>query len=129
VALELSLSLLRGIVDALLMTKYVRTSICLQHIRWPSNWIIADRGLRHREDMLICFLPAFYKCTSLKKLHMVLPPQGGQSSQAFENMVAHAQSLQSLSNIYPNGILEEWAVGAASENTILREFTLKAMSA
>jgi hypothetical protein len=74
------------------MAKYIRTSKRLQHISWY-------RYEMTREEMLCCFLPAIQGSTSLKELCMKLPPNGGPSSLAFENMLAHTHSLESLSLI------------------------------
>jgi Ran GTPase-activating protein (RanGAP) involved in mRNA processing and transport len=101
------------------MAKYVRTSKHLQRIR--CNGLACD-------DRLCCFLPALQESTSLKELHMVLPLVGGPSSLALENMLAHTQSLRSLTLICPAGQLEDIAVAAArsglKNNTTLRELTL-----
>jgi hypothetical protein len=79
--------------------------------------------------MLCCFLPAFQESTSLRELHLELPYRGGPSNLAFEDMLTHTQTLRSLSLSCPNGILEDWAVAAASSglknNTTLRELTLE----
>jgi hypothetical protein len=37
----------------------MRTSKCLQRIRLNLDWMIDDRVLQRREEMLSCFLPAF----------------------------------------------------------------------
>jgi hypothetical protein len=107
------------------MAKYVRTSKHLQHICcYP-----ADQGMRHYEELLCCFLPAFQESTSLTELHMVLPLRGGPSNLAFENMLEYAQPLQSLRLVCQSSLLEECAVAAASsglkKNITLRELTLE----
>jgi hypothetical protein len=59
------------------MAKYVRTSKRLQRFRVPRNYgVITDRELRHREEMLCCFLPAIQESTSLKELHIYDPGVG-----------------------------------------------------
>jgi hypothetical protein len=64
------------------IAKYVRTSTRLQRIRWNGDWdsVIDDRDLvlRHREEMFSCLLPAIQESTSLKELHMELPPRVGR---------------------------------------------------
>jgi hypothetical protein len=64
------------------MAKYIRTSKRLQRIHWQKYEMT-------REEMLCIFLPAIQESTSLKELHMILPPLAGLSSLAFENMLTH----------------------------------------
>jgi Ran GTPase-activating protein (RanGAP) involved in mRNA processing and transport len=103
------------------MANYVRTSKRLQRIHWNGE-------LWQREDMFCCFLTAIQESSSLKELHMVLPPRGGPSSLALENMLTRTQSLRSLALISRAGRLEDKFVAAASSglkrNTTLRELTL-----
>jgi Ran GTPase-activating protein (RanGAP) involved in mRNA processing and transport len=113
------------------IAKYVRTSKRLQRIRWPRNLIEDHREsvLRHREEMLCCFMPAFQESASLKELDMELPLVGGSSDLSLDNMLTHAQSLRSLTLICPVGVLgEDVAVAAArsglENNTTLRDLTL-----
>jgi Ran GTPase-activating protein (RanGAP) involved in mRNA processing and transport len=108
--------------SAATMAKYVRTSKHLQRIRILWN----GQGC---EEILCCFLPAIQESMSLKELHMELRLVNGPSNVAFENMLAHTQSLQSLSLRCPDGLLvEETAVAAArsglKNNITLRELTL-----
>jgi Ran GTPase-activating protein 1 len=108
------------------MAEYIRTSKCLQRIRWDVAWDADDNC----EEMFCIFLPAFQESTSLKELQIDLPPIGGPSSLAFEQMLTHTQSLRSLTLIYPRGLLvEEIAMAAAQsglkKNTTLRELTLE----
>jgi Ran GTPase-activating protein (RanGAP) involved in mRNA processing and transport len=111
------------------MAKYVRTSKCLQRIRWPRNAVTDYQEFQQREEMLCCFLPAFQESTWLKELHMELPFRGGLSNRALESMLTHTQSLRSLRLICPIGQLEDIAVAAArsglQNNTTLRELTLE----
>jgi hypothetical protein len=58
--------------------------------------MIGDRVMQQHEEMLCCFLPALQECMSLKELHINFPRVGGSSNLAFENMLTHTQSLQSL---------------------------------
>jgi hypothetical protein len=108
------------------MAKYLRTSKCLQRLHWNGE-IHAE--LRHWEEILCCFLPAIQESTSLKELHITFPVTGGPSHLALENMLTHTQSLQSLSLVYPTGLLEDIAVAAARsglrKNTTLRELKLE----
>jgi Ran GTPase-activating protein (RanGAP) involved in mRNA processing and transport len=118
------------------MAEYVRTSKRLQRIDWTLNWMRNDSNLQHYnsdkmehcEEMVCCFLPAFQESMSLKELHMELPIRCGESNQAFENMLTHTQSLQTLSLSCPSG-LGDIAVAAAGSglknNTTLRDLTLK----
>jgi hypothetical protein len=103
------------------MAKYIRTSKRLQRIHWQKYEMT-------REEVLCIFLPAIQESTSLKELHMILPPLAGLSSLAFENMLTHTQSLHSRSLTCPDGLLEDMAVAAAQcglkKNTSLRDFTL-----
>jgi hypothetical protein len=46
------------------MAKYVRTSKCLQRLRF---WIRDHRTLKQREESLCCFLHAIQESTSLKE--------------------------------------------------------------
>jgi Ran GTPase-activating protein (RanGAP) involved in mRNA processing and transport len=115
------------------MAEYLRTSKRLQRIDWNLNWMRNDSVLQHAEEMkhceemVCCFLPAFQGSTSLKELHIELPIRCGPSSLAFENMLTHTQSLQTLSLSCPSG-LGDIAVAAAGSglqnNTTLRELTL-----
>jgi Ran GTPase-activating protein (RanGAP) involved in mRNA processing and transport len=112
------------------MAKYVRTSKRLQRIRWPGCSMTSDRDFQRREEMLCCFLPALQQSTSLKKLHMILPLRGGPSNLAFENMLTHTQSLQSLTLSFPAfGLLDDKAMAAVQsglkKNTTLRELKLE----
>jgi hypothetical protein len=109
------------------IAKYVRTSKRLQRIRWPTNWYRGHRGsvLRHREEMLCCLLPAFQESTSLKELGMELPPIGGPSNLAFEHMLAHTQSLRSLTLIIGEDIAVAAAQSGLKKNITLRELTLE----
>jgi hypothetical protein len=79
--------------------------------------------------MLCCFLPAVQESTSLKELHMALPCGSGQSNLAFESMLAHTQSLQSLRLTCIGDRIENLALAAArsglKQNTSLRELTLE----
>jgi Ran GTPase-activating protein (RanGAP) involved in mRNA processing and transport len=106
------------------MAKYVRASKHLQRIYWHGVY----RGLRHREEMLCCLLPALQESTSLKKLRIDFPCGSASSKLAFENMLTHTQSLQSLTLYCQDGQLEDLAVAAAisglKKNTTLRELTL-----
>jgi hypothetical protein len=116
------------------MAEYMRTSKCLQRIRLvgkPEAGFLAanDRQLKHHEEMMCCFLPAFQGSTSLKEVYMDLPFQGGPSIMALKNMLTHTQSLQSLSlSCGSVQRLEAIAVAAASsglkKNTTLQELTL-----
>jgi hypothetical protein len=112
------------------MAKYVRTSKRLQRV---CNLLsIQDhRGepvLRRCEEILCCFLSAIQESTSLKELYMELSLSGRPSNLALENMLTHTQSLQSLSLIYPPGLLEDITVAATrsglQNNNTLRELTL-----
>jgi Ran GTPase-activating protein (RanGAP) involved in mRNA processing and transport len=107
------------------MAKYVRTSKRLQHIHWKGD----SGGDSNCEEILCCFLPAFQDSASLKELDMNLPPIGGPSNLAFERMLAHTRSLQSLTLIFPVGPLEDINVAAAlsglEKNVTLRELTLE----
>jgi Leucine-rich repeat (LRR) protein len=109
------------------IAKYVRTSKRLQRIRWNGDSGVPYRGLRHHEETLCCFLAGIQESTSLKVLDINLPPTGGPSNLALESMLAHTQSLRSLSLIYPYE--EDIDVAAASsglkKNTTLRELTLE----
>jgi hypothetical protein len=108
------------------MAKYVRTSKRLQHFRLNRD---LGEKLRHREEILCCFLPAIQESTSLKELDMKWPRGGGPSNLALENMLTHTQSLRSLSLRYPVGQLEDTAMAAALSGlkkiTTLRELTLQ----
>jgi hypothetical protein len=110
------------------MTKYVRTSKCLQRILWNPSRIVDDEVLQQREAMLCSFLPAFQESTSLEELNIKFPLQGGPSYLALENMLAHTQSLRSLTLICLDWPLENLFVAAAQsglkKNTTLRELTL-----
>jgi Ran GTPase-activating protein (RanGAP) involved in mRNA processing and transport len=111
------------------MAKYMRTSKRLQRICWLGNWTTHDRLLHHqREEMVCCFMPAIQESTSLKELDINLPPIGGPSNLALENMLTHTKSLRSLSLICPDTPLKDWAVAAAmsglEKNTTLRELKL-----
>jgi Ran GTPase-activating protein (RanGAP) involved in mRNA processing and transport len=79
--------------------------------------------------MYCWFLPAIQESTSLKELHIKLPPIGGPSSLAFENMLMYTQSLRSLTLIYPVGLQEDIALAAVrsglKKNITLRELTLE----
>jgi Ran GTPase-activating protein (RanGAP) involved in mRNA processing and transport len=104
------------------MVKYVRTSKFLQRLRlWTG-------GGRDREEMVCWLLDAIQESTSIKELRIELPPIGGPSNLAFENMLAHTQSLKSLRLRITSGRLENLAVAAArsglKKNTTLRELTL-----
>jgi hypothetical protein len=83
------------------MAKYVRTRKHLQRICWNGDSGVPYRGLRHHEEILFCFLAGIQESTSLKVLNINLPPTGGPSTLALESMLAHTQSLRSLSLIYP----------------------------
>jgi hypothetical protein len=108
------------------MAKYMRTSKSLECIRWPSKRMLDPRVLKQREEMLCCFLPVFQESTSLKELHMELPCRDGPSNRAFENMLTHTQSLQSLSlRIFPGPNAVAAAVSGLKKNTTLRELTLE----
>jgi hypothetical protein len=106
------------------MVKYVRTSRRLQRIDWPTYGITC-------EEMLCCFLPAIQESTSLKELQMKLSVIAGPSSLAFENMLTHTQSLQSLSLNNSDSLLKDTVVAAVrsglEKNTSLRELTLHCM--
>jgi hypothetical protein len=108
------------------MAKFVRTSKRLQRIHW-------QKYAMTREKMLCLFLPAIQESTSLKELHMRLPPCmiGGTSNLAFESMLTHTQSLRSLSLTCPSGLQEDIAVATVlsglKKNTTLRELTLYCM--
>jgi hypothetical protein len=52
------------------MAKYVRTSSRLRHIRWNGEVGEDDQELRHREEMLCCFLLVTQESTSLKELQI-----------------------------------------------------------
>jgi hypothetical protein len=106
------------------MAKYVRTSKCLQRIRWNPNLILE---LHWRSEILGCFLLAFQESTSLKELHISFPRRGGPYNLALENMLTHTQSLQSLSLSWPAGPGDTDVAVARSgleKNTTLRELTL-----
>jgi hypothetical protein len=114
------------------MANYVRTSKRLQRIHWPNRLKRDHRELvlRHREEILCCFLPALQESTSLKELDMVMSFIGGPPSLAFEHMLTHIQSLRSLTLTLPVGLPgEDIAVAAArsglKKNTTLRELTLE----
>jgi hypothetical protein len=81
----------------------------------------------HCEEMLCCFLPALQESTSLRELSTELPLIGGSSNLAFEHMLTHTQSLQSLS-LHLGDRLEARVVAALrsglKKNTTLRELTL-----
>jgi Leucine-rich repeat (LRR) protein len=107
------------------MAKYVRTSKCLQRIRWKGDWdaLIYDEELQLCQEMLLCcFLPAIQESTSLKELHISLPLIGRPSTLALENMLKHTQSLRSLSLMCPVGAA---ARSGLKKNTTLRELTLE----
>jgi Leucine-rich repeat (LRR) protein len=112
------------------MAKYVRTSKCLQRICWARHLMIGGRVMQQHEEMLCCFLPAIQESTSLKELEINFPRVGGSSNLAFENMLTHTQSLQSL-RLWVGGQLEDMAVAAAHsglrKNTTLRELTLEVL--
>jgi Ran GTPase-activating protein (RanGAP) involved in mRNA processing and transport len=121
-------------ISAEAMANYVRTSKHLQRIRFDlRGWrrVYQDqRPVLHDDEMLYYFLPAIQESTSLKELHMELPAIGsGSSNLAFENMLTHTQSLQSLSLICPDYILLGFSMAAArsglKKNTTLRELTLQ----
>jgi Ran GTPase-activating protein (RanGAP) involved in mRNA processing and transport len=104
------------------MAKYVRSSKSLQRIDWNGE-------LRHREEILCCFLHAFQESTSLKELHINFPVIGGPSNLALENMLTNTQSLRSLGLSYPFGpSSQDLAVAEVSsglkKNTTLRELRL-----
>jgi hypothetical protein len=110
------------------MAKYVRTSKHLQRICWNDySWMVGDRDLLHREEILCCILLAIQESTSLKELDIKLPLSGGPSDLAFESMLTHTQSLRSLT-LRCYGHQEDIAVAAAlsglKKNTTLRELTL-----
>jgi Leucine-rich repeat (LRR) protein len=110
------------------MAKYVRTSKRLQRIEWNLSWMSDTLALERYEEMMCCFLPAFQESTSLKELRIDLP-HGGASSLAFENMLAHTQSLRSLSLTCSGDLLEDGAAVSAArsgleKNTTLRNFSL-----
>jgi hypothetical protein len=88
------------------MAKYIRTSKRLQRIDWHEQ-------MREREEILCCFLHAIQESTSLKELHINLPPIGGLSNLGFENMLKHTQTLRYLSLTFPDCPLEYRAVAAA----------------
>jgi hypothetical protein len=117
--------------SAVAIAKYIRTSERLQRICWDGTWDAEHRELvlRHREEMLCCFLSAFQESTSLKELFIDLPPIVGPSSLAFKNMLTHTQSLRSLTLISPRGRLDDITVAAArsglEKNITLRELTLE----
>jgi hypothetical protein len=92
------------------MAKYVRTSKHLQRVCWNHDWMTNDRELRHREEILCCFLPAIQESASLKELHIELPCGRGPSCLAFENMLTHTQSLRSLTLRCPCVLQEGIAV-------------------
>lgn len=106
------------------MAKRVRNSKRLQQISWEC------RELRHRQEIICCFLHAFQESISYKELNMELPPVGGPSNLALDNVLIHTQSLRSLSLSFgENGLLEDKAVATASsewkKNTTLQEFELR----
>jgi hypothetical protein len=117
----------KGFADA--MAKYVRTSKRLQHIRWNGDWgaVIDERKsvLLHCEEMFCCFLPAIQGSTSLKELHMELPPRGGPFSLAVKKILMYTQSLRSLSLRPPRHIDVAAAESGLKKNTTLRELTLE----
>jgi hypothetical protein len=104
------------------MAKYVGTSKRLQCLGF---WITE---VRDQEEMLCCFLPAIQESTSLKELRMELPCGSGTSNLGLDNILAHTQSLQSLS-LWASGQLEDLALAAArsglKKNTSLRELKVE----
>jgi hypothetical protein len=110
------------------MAKYVRTSKRLQHIRWDGQLCAEFPELRHREEIVCCFMSALKESTSLEELDINFPSIGGPSSLAFEHMLTHTQSLRSLTLLCPRGRLDDIAVATArsglKKNTTLRELTL-----
>jgi hypothetical protein len=84
------------------MAKYVRTSKRLRRIHLPINY---TQEMQHCEEMVCCFLPAIQESTSLKELHIALPPRSRPSNLALENMLTHTQSLRSLSLSCASGLL------------------------
>jgi hypothetical protein len=108
-------------VSAKAMAKYVRTSKHLQRID-------CNGKMRQREEILCFFLHAIKESTSLKDLHIHFPRGGGLSNLALEKMLMHTQSLRSLRLSFPDVLLQDIAVVAAStglkKNTSLRELTL-----
>jgi Ran GTPase-activating protein (RanGAP) involved in mRNA processing and transport len=110
------------------MAKYVRTSKRLQRIHF-SRYLMSDpRVLQQHAEAFCCFLHAIQESTSLKELSTELPLVGGPSSLAFENMLAHTQSLQSLTLCSRGFPIEDMALAAVwsglKQNTTLRELTL-----
>jgi Ran GTPase-activating protein (RanGAP) involved in mRNA processing and transport len=109
------------------MAKYLRTSKHLHRIRWLKS--SDDRLLKLHEALLCCFLPALQESTSLLELHITFPPGGGPSSLAFENMLTHTHSLQSLILSCQDGLQGDLAMAAVrcglKNNTTLRELTLE----
>jgi hypothetical protein len=106
--------------------KYVRTSKCLQRIRWNIDWNVE---LNQREEVLCCFLTAIQESTTLKELQIKLPLIGGQSNLTLDNMLTQIQSSQSLRISRLDGPLDGIAMAAAmsglKKNTTLRELTLE----
>jgi hypothetical protein len=94
------------------MAEYIRTSNHLQRIYWPRRFTTYGREMWHHEEMWYCFLFAFQESTSLKELQIDLPLIGGPSNLALENMLAHTQSLRSLSLICPTEDIDVAAVSS-----------------
>jgi hypothetical protein len=111
------------------LAKYVRTSKCLQRIRWRRELDIEYQELRQSEEITCCFLSAFQESTSLKELAIDFSLIDGSSNLALENMLTHTQSLRSLSlRISPRQNIAVAVVAAAQaglkNNTTLQELTL-----
>jgi Ran GTPase-activating protein (RanGAP) involved in mRNA processing and transport len=98
------------------MAKYVRTSKSLQRIDWNGE-------LRHREEMICCFLHAFQESTSLNNLLIDVPVIDGPTSLALENMLTNTQSLRSLRLCIYRSLAA--ASSGLKKNTTLRELTLE----
>jgi hypothetical protein len=114
----------KGSAEAL--ANYVRTSKRLEHITWNGELY----SLLQHEEMMCCLLPAIQESTSLKELHMELPPNEEFSYPAFATMLAHTQSLRSLTLTNPIGLPLKAIFVAAAEmglnlNTTLRDLTLE----
>jgi Ran GTPase-activating protein (RanGAP) involved in mRNA processing and transport len=110
------------------MAEYVSTSKRLRRICWIEQDTGRDSQLQQYEEMLCYFLPAFQLSTSLKELTIHCPRRGGPSNLAFENMLTHTQSLQSLTLHFSTDLLEDIYLAAArsglKNNTTLRELTI-----
>jgi Ran GTPase-activating protein (RanGAP) involved in mRNA processing and transport len=108
------------------MAKYIRTSKRLQRIYWLRNWMLDEEFvLRYREEMFCCFLPAIQECTSLKELDLDLPPIGGPSILALENMLKTNTTLRELTLVWCGATTASPILTSLRDHPLLRRLCLR----